>query len=301
MTTEETNNEQTITDDGLQKSLEDLDALLQDNALDKSQIIQGKQSSKGAMKEDPVEEDADRIPDGTDYAPAKGTKKSLESESISKANGEEDDEGLETDEGEDDAKGVKKGIPPMIKADEEDEKEEKAIPSSGNESLVQQGGTYTPAGKPDLMKKSEDDLDVSSFLFHFTHALDKALIGMEMRLTEDIRKSINDDSDLTKAISKTVSDMDTQIKGRLERVDDIEKSAARAPKSVLNTGEQQNRSNSPSPNLQSRRLEISAALAKGVEDGKVDPFAVIRYESTKEPPMDILKSIGFDLGEEQTV
>jgi|GEM_PF-5613770 len=291
--------EEVITESGLAKSLSDLDDLL------KAQIVRGPGSSKGAMKEQKLSDTQDHMPDGTDYD-GKGSR-------VGKAQGNEDiEEEVEEDEDDEEAR---KGADfddldlsiwkaqddeEMEEEDEEEEEEEpeggteKGLPSPGKEKLMKKTGKYTPPGKASLTKGEEDGIEVSEWLYHLTHALNKALIGMEMRLSEQISKAHNGRGDITKSMAQAMVDFDSQVRERLGKVDDIEKSAARAPKSVLKVSDKEvNKGPSPDASGLDRR-QILGLLSKGMDEGKVDPFAVLKYETTGQIAPDVLKSIGVE-------
>jgi len=301
--------DETMTQDDLLKALEDMDTLLT-----KSQIVTGPGSSKGTMKEEKLSED-DKIDNGTDYsASGKGKK-------MSKAQTDEGaDDAAENDVVEDEEKSVKKGgkFPfdkmdmkedkkddkEVVKAkkdedDEEeesvDEDEEKAL-SGGSDKLTntdvdgdRSGGSETLVHKG---MDDDDSFDVAGWLYEFAHAVNKALVGMEARIEDKLSKAQDSQGDMSKGMADIAKGLDDQIQARLESVEDIEKSAARAPKSVLRAGDA-DIAKSKAPVITDKPA-VSRALFKAMQDGKVTPLDVVRFDSTGQIHPELLKSLGVE-------
>lgn len=296
--------EETITNEALLKALEDME-----NLLNKGQIVTGPGSSKGAMKEE-KEAVEEKAKNGTDYD-------GKVSKAADSDEGGEEEEDAADDEDEEKAVKVKKGVEAKkddkpgleellkkedvkkAKKDEEEEEsvdeedEKKSLATGGDDSLVNKKGKGERSGGDEsLVSKGMDDesLDVTQWLYAFAHAVNKAFIGLEARVEDKISKSIGDQGDLSKAMSNILSSLDGQIQGRIDAVDAIEKSAARAPKSVMRAGDVLEKSKT----AQTSKRDILAKLYKGMEEGKVAPLTILKYETTGQIQPDILKSVGIE-------
>lgn len=270
----------------LQGSLDRLTKALEASGEDdiaKSQITTGPGSSKGSMKTEKEDDTKENAPNGTDYK--KGMKDKEDSEDFSKSS-------------------VCKGCGSAVSGEDT----EKAV-SAGKEDLVNKKTDYDPPGNsadPTNVAKSVDsgDINVQEWMLQFSHVMHKSFESMEQRLNNRISKSISSRANLTEAVSKNLGDLKKSVQTRLDAVEEIEKSAARPHKSVL-AGEKP-ASTAGGGEIISKGVEAPTAfdtvknrgailerLVKGMEEGKVAPFDISRFESSGAISNETLNAIGF--------
>jgi len=134
----------------------------------------------------------------------------------------------------------------------------------------------------------EDDtvrggLEVSSFLTGWSNAVSKSLDSVEGRLRKSITQSAERQQGFNSELAKAIGDLGNAVSAIVQRVEQMESQPAGAPKSVMGGQVQvvEKSLGGAAPGIESlNKSQISVAMESLVKSGELDPFEVLRFDSS---------------------
>jgi len=129
-----------------------------------------------------------------------------------------------------------------------------------------------------------EGLEVSSFLSGWSDSVSKSLSGVESRINKSIANSSQRQEGFNEGLAKALSDLGNAVSAIVQRVEQVESQPAAAPKSVLGgqvqVVEKSLAGSEPSENL--TKSQINLAMESLVKSNDLDPFEVLRFDSSGE-------------------
>ena len=165
--------------------------------------------------------------------------------------------------------------------DEEDEKVEKASSCDDDEDKKE-----NPFGKSlsDVASENEDvakGLEVSSFLTGWTDVQSEALSSVEQRISKSLQSIHNEQREYQGELAKSIAGLAEVLTLQSQRIEQLESTPARAPKSAVSAVEKSFGSGGHAPQGEPlNKSQVLGYLTSMVEAGEVSATDVIKFEST---------------------
>lgn len=215
---------------------------------------------------------------------AKGQKLSGAEKAILKAMAGEPD-------GDEDDKKVAKGANPFAKDKDKDDKKH-----------AEPDGDEVSKSLADFASEDETvskGLEVSEFLAGFAGVINKSLQVMEERMASRILGALVAEAESTGSFQKSLADavvnLGEAISAQAQRIEQIESSPARAPKSVANV-QALNKGSYAGEGESLTKSLVSNTLSDMVEKSMIPAIEVIKFESTGELTPDLEQRVRAHLG-----
>lgn len=177
------------------------------------------------------------------------------------------------------------------KDDEDEEKAKKGVDKDcDDDEKVEKSKEEDKEISKSLADHAQDNsvvregLEVSSFLSGWSETVSKSLDSVEGRLQKSIAQGSARQEGFNEGLAKAMSDLGNAVAAVVQRVEQVESQPAGAPKSVMSgqvqVVEKSLAGSEPSEAL--NKSQINVAMESLVKSGDLDPFEVLRFDSSGE-------------------
>ena len=175
--------------------------------------------------------------------------------------------------------------------DKDDDKAKKAVDKDDDDKVEKAADCDDKEISKSLADHAQDNsvvregLEVSSFLSGWSETVSKSLDSVEGRLAKSIAQGTERQESFNEALAKALGDLGTAVSAVVQRVEQVESQPASAPKSVMGGQVQvveksMGGASDPASNLD--KNQINTAMESLVKSGEMDPFEVLRFDSSGE-------------------